>query len=200
LDAFEHALTHGCDGFEFDVRHTRDGRNVLWHDAKWRGMEIAATEFADLTDRNGAYLPVLEEVLQRFGPRAFLDIELKVPGNEDVVIAAVNVHPPQSGFVLSSFYPEILVRMQDLDPSLPLGFICDRDRAMAVWREMPIRIFLPHESFVRPSLVEVAHARGLQIMTWTVNDTRRMRELAEWGIDGIISDDPRLLYQTFQSE
>ena len=37
-------------------------------------------------------------------------------------------------------------------------------------------------------------------MTWTVNDARRMRQLAEWGIDGIISDDPRLLYQTFQSD
>ena len=139
-------------------------------------------------------------MLQRFGTRAFLDIELKVPGNEESVIAAVKENSPQSGFVLSTFYPEILAKLHELDPLLPLGFICERDRAMAVWREMPIRVFLPHESFVRPSLVEVAHARGLQIMTWTVSDADRMRELEEWGIDGIISDDPRLLYQTFHSQ
>ena len=96
LAAFEYALTNGCDGFEFDVRHTRDGRNVLWHDAKWHGMEIAATDYADLTDRNNACLPLLEEALQRFGSRAYLDIELKVPGNEQSVIAAVNVHHPAS--------------------------------------------------------------------------------------------------------
>ena len=34
LDAFEYALSQGCDGFEFDVRYTRDCRNVLWHDPK----------------------------------------------------------------------------------------------------------------------------------------------------------------------
>jgi glycerophosphoryl diester phosphodiesterase len=200
LAAFEYALTHGCDGFEFDVRHTRDGRNVLWHDPKWQAMEIATTDYSDLTDRSGACLPLLEDVLQGFGPRAFLDIELKVAGNEGSVIAAVKEHPPERGFVLSSFYPEILAKLHEVDPSLPLGFICDRDRAIAVWREMPIRVFLPHESFVRPALVEVAHARGLHIMTWTVNDANRMRELAGWGIDGIISDDPQLLYQTFQSD
>ena len=200
LAGFEYALEQGCNGFEFDVRHTRDGRNVLWHDPKWQGMEIAAKDFAELTDRNRARLPLLEEALQQFGRRAYLDIELKASGNEESVVAAVKTHSLERGFILSSFYPEILAMLHDLDPDLPLGFICDRDKAMAVWREMPIRTFLPHESYVQPSLVEEAHGRGLQIMTWTVNDARRMRELAEWGIDGIISDDPRLLYQTFHSD
>jgi glycerophosphoryl diester phosphodiesterase len=199
LAAFEYALTNGCDGFEFDVRHTRDGLNVLWHDPKWHGLEIAATNYADLTDRNGTCLPVLEEALRRFGPSAFLDIELKAPGDEASVITALQEHPPQNGLILSSFYPEILTKLQELDPALPLGFICDRDKAMAVWREMPIRVFLPQDTYVQPSLIDEVHARGQQIMTWTVNDARRMSELAEWGIDGIISDDPRLLHQTFQS-
>ena len=199
LSAFEYALAHGCDGFEFDVRHTLDGRNILWHDPECHGLEIAKTEYAYLTDRNGARPPILEETLQRFGSRAFLDIELKVAGNEQSVINAVKMHPPQSGFVVSTFYPEILAKLQKLDPSLPRGFICDRDRAMAVWRDMPIRVFLPQESYVQPSLIDEVHARGQQIMSWTVNHPRRLRELAAWGIDGIISDDPRLLYQTFHS-
>jgi len=200
LAAFEYALSQGCDGFEFDVRHTRDGRNVLWHDPKWQGKEIAITGFAELTDRNGKRLPQLEEALEQFRQRAYLDIELKASGNEESVVAAVKTHSLERGFIFSSFYPEILTRFHDLDPRLPLGYICDRDKAMTVWREMPIRIFLPHDSYVLPSLVEETHARGLQIMTWTVNDARRMGELAEWGIDGIISDDPRLLYQTFHSD
>ena len=199
LAAFEYALTSGCDGFEFDVRHTRDGRDVLWHDPKWQGMEIATTNYSNLTDRNGARLPVLEDVLRALRHRAFLDIELKVSGHEASVLAAVRAHPPQNGFILSTFYPEILAKLHDLDADLPLGFICDRDKAMAVWREMPIRVFLPADAYVQPSLIDEVHARGQQIMTWTVNDARRMSELAAWGIDGIISDDPRLLYQTFQT-
>jgi len=199
LPAFEYALTEGCDGFEFDVRHTRDGFNVLWHDPDWQGIQIAATDRMKLADRSGVGLPLLEQVLEQFGQRAFLDVELKVPGNEESVIAAVRLHPPQNEFVVSTFYPEILATLHDLDANLPLGFICDRDKAMAVWREMPIRVFLPQDSYVHPSLIDEVHTRGQQIMTWTVNDVRRMRELAEWGIDGIISDDPRFLYQTFQS-
>jgi len=58
---------------------------------------------------------------------------------------------------------------------------------------------LPRQDFLSPELVDEAHARGLQIMTWTVNDPARMGQLAQWGIDGIISDDPKLLYQTFHS-
>jgi len=150
LAAFEYALAHGCDGFEFDVRHTRDGRNVLWHDPVWKGQEIAST--------------------------------------------------PQRGFMLSTFYPDILARLNDLDGSLPLGFLCERDQAMAVWHQMPIQVLLPHDCYVQPTLIDEAHTRGLQIMTWTVNDAGRMLKLGEWGIDGIISDDPGLLYQTFHSE
>ncbi len=41
LEAFDLALAHGCDGFEFDVRMTRDGRCVICHDPRLRGREIA---------------------------------------------------------------------------------------------------------------------------------------------------------------
>ena len=200
LSAFEYSLTHGCDGFEFDVRHSSDGFNVLWHDAKWQGMDIAATKFADLTNRNGARLPILDEVLQRFGPHAYLDIELKVSGNEASVVAAVKAHLPQRGFILSSFHSGILANLHDLDSNLPLGFIGDRAWALAVWRDLPVRAFLPHDSYVQPALISEAHQRGVQLMTWTVNDAGRMRKLAGWGIDGLISDDPQLLYQTFHSD
>ena len=82
---------------------------------------------------------------------------------------------------------------------MPLGFICDRDEAMAIWRQLPIKVFLPRHDMVTAPLVEEAHRCGLEIMTWTVNSSRQMRQLADWGVDGIISDIPELLYQTFHS-
>ena len=200
LAAFEFALDHGCDGFEFDVRHTRDGRNVLWHDACWNGRDIASTDYLDLTDRSGNRLPVLEDVLDRFGDRAYLDIELKVSGYEECVVAPLRANPPQRGFMVSSFLPEVILQLRRMADELPLGFICDRDDALSLWRELPISVLLPHYALVQPALALDVHQRGLQIMTWTLNDRRRMRQLADWGIDGLISDDPRLLYQTFHSE
>lgn len=196
LEAFEYALAQGCDGFEFDVRYTRDGRNVLWHDPKCNRNAIALTEYAKLGDRAGRCLPTLDDVLQQFGERAYLDIELKVAGREDGIVAALNGNPPQRGYVLSSFLPEVLCRLRDVNDQIPLGYICERSEWMDIWRELPIRVFLPRHDRVQAQLVEEVHDRGLQIMTWTVNSPRRMQQLAGWGVDGVISDDPGLLFLT----
>ena len=200
MAAFEFALDHGCDGFEFDVRHTRDGRNVLWHDAGWNGRDIASTDYLDLTDRNGDRLACLEDVIEKFGTRAYLDIEIKVSGHEESVIAAVRANPPQRGFMVSSFLPEVILQLHEMADELPLGFICDRGDVLSLWRELPISVLLPHYPLVQPALALDVHQRGLQIMTWTVNEKRRMLQLADQCIDGLISDDPHLLYQTFHSE
>ena len=64
-------------------------------------------------------LPALEDVLQQFGHRAYLDIELKVSGNEETVVAALQAHPPQRGFIVSSFLPEILAGCTTSTPACP---------------------------------------------------------------------------------
>src|SRR5271169_5121432 len=196
LDALEYALSQGCDGFEFDVRYTRDGRNVLWHDPKFNGREVATTDYTELTARDGSCLPNLEEVLQRFGQRAYLDVEFKVDGREEAIVAALRRSPPQRGHMVSSFLPEALLRLHDIDGQIPLGYICERDDLLDRWQELPIQVFLPQHDLVQSQLVEEVHQRGLQIMTWTVNSGRRMRKLASWGVDGLISDDPQLLVRT----
>jgi glycerophosphoryl diester phosphodiesterase len=200
LTAFEYALSHGCDGVEFDVRHTRDGHNVLWHDPECNGREIARTNCADLVDRSGNRLACLEGALGQFGSRAYLDIEMKVPGNEEKVLAALGATPPQRGFILSSFLPEVIVRLRELDRTVPLGLICDQDEAMPLWRQLPVAVFLPRHDKVTVPLIEEVHRCGQQIMTWTVNSSRSMQQLADWGMDGLISDIPELLYQTFHSD
>ena len=196
LAAFEAALSQGCDGFEFDVRHTRDGRNVLWHDPTFRGREIATSDFSQLADRDGSTLASLEEVLGQFGHRAYLDIELKVAGHEKAVVAVLRQRPPQRAYLVSSFLPEVLLRLHEIDDQIPLGYICERPSLMDRWRDLPIKVFLPRHDLLRPELIEEAHRRGMQIMTWTANSARRMRQLADWGVDGLISDDPQLLFRT----
>jgi len=194
--AFEHAISQGCDGFEFDVRHTRDARNVLWHDPEFNGREIAATDFAELTARDGSRLACLEEVLQQFGHRAYLDIEVKGAGGEERIVAALKQNPPQRAYIVSSFLPQVLLRVHDLDEQIPLGYICEHVAMADRWRELPIKVFLPRHDLVRPQQVEDAHGSGIQVMTWTVNSRQRMRELSSWGVDGLISDDPQLLLRT----
>src|SRR2546430_16410848 len=90
LAAFDRALTEGCDGFELDVRHTADGEAVICHDSKAGAIEIAAATRQQLTD-----LPRLQDVLERYQRSAFLDIELKVAGLEEVTVKLLEQHKPQ---------------------------------------------------------------------------------------------------------
>lgn len=198
--AFDYALAHGCDGFEFDVRYTRDRRSVLQHEPKVKGSEVAATDHAPLERRIGYRLSGLEDVLQLFGANAWLDIELKVSGEEEAIAAAVRAHPPRRGFVVSSFLPEVLLRLREIDPTLPLGYICDHPDDAQLWSGLPIQFFIPHCSLVSRMLIEEAHRRKMKLFTWTVNLSEEMLRLAGWGVDGLISDDPKLLSQTFPAE
>jgi len=204
LASFELCLQHGCDGFEFDVRQSADGEAVICHDAKYNGMEIAKTPAKSLA------LPTLAEVLQHFASRAFLGIELKVAGLEQQTITVLRKHPPQKGYVVSSFLPEVLRAVHGLDAGVHLGLLCEKrsqlpmesrasrpagpfDFAQGRLARMPVTWVIPRADLVDQPLVKEFHASGKKVMVWTVNRTEDVRRFSEWGVDAIISDETELV-------
>jgi glycerophosphoryl diester phosphodiesterase len=191
LESFELCLQHGCDGFEFDVRLAADGAAMICHDPIIAGQEIASTPSARLA------LPTLDEVLQRFSARAFLDIELKVAGIQRQLTAALSAHPPLKGYVVSSFVPGVLSSVNELDAGVPLGFLYDRQEQV-VPPALSLAYLIPQFPLVTRALTEQAHAAEQKIMTWTVNRTDDMRRFADWGVNAIISDDTELLVRSLR--
>jgi glycerophosphoryl diester phosphodiesterase len=218
LASFELCLQHGCDGFEFDVRRSADGEAVICHDATYNGMEIAKTLAKYLA------LPTLEEVLHGFSSRAFLDIELKVVGLERRTIAALRTDPPQKGYVVSSFLPDVLRAVHDLDGRVALGLLCANRHQLRMERpaprpaklraagpfdfaqgklartpvappELPVAWMILHVGLVDQALVKQFHAVGKKIMVWTVNRAEEIRELSDWGVDAIITDETERVAQ-----
>jgi glycerophosphoryl diester phosphodiesterase len=183
LASFELCLQHGCDGFEFDVRLSADGQAVICHDATIGGMEIASTASKTLP------LPRLEDVLRQFAHRAFLDIELKVVGLEAQTVAELRKHPPQKGYVVSSFLPDVLTAIHDLDLAISLGFLCDTREQLRSWPQMPAEWVIPQFKLVDRELVELVDGAAKKIMVWTVNRAESIREFAEWAVDAIITDE-----------
>jgi glycerophosphoryl diester phosphodiesterase len=182
LASFELCLEHGCDGFEFDVRRSADGQAVICHDPQIRGMEIAQTSVPILA------LPTLDEVLGLFASRAFLDIELKVGGLEQEIISLLHKHSPSKGYVVSSFLPQVLVVLRDLDRAIPLGFIFDEASQANLWEELAVDWVMPQANFADLELIGRMRSAGKKTMVWTVNDEDRVRGFAESGVDAIISD------------
>ncbi|HZP17339.1 MAG TPA: glycerophosphodiester phosphodiesterase [Terriglobales bacterium] len=191
--AFDLAIEHGCDGFEFDVRLTADGVGVICHNTRFRRVTVSKAKTSQLPD-----LPRLEALLERYGRRAFLDIELKVPGSERRLLELLSRHPATRGFVVSSFLPDVLLELRWLDASVPLGLICRDGRQLRRWRKMPVEYVIPHQSVASRKLVNEVHAAGKKLFVWTVNRKSVMLRLAEWGVDGLISDRTALLAQTLK--
>jgi glycerophosphoryl diester phosphodiesterase len=189
LASFELSLQHGCDGFEFDVRRSADGQAVVCHDPVARGMVIAETPAAVLA------LPLLGDVLRTFGGRAFLDIELKVAGLEAEVIGFLREHSPHKGYVVSSFKPEVLTVLHGFDPTIHLGFICDRRDELNRWQALPVAWVIPQYELADQTLIEQLQLSGKKIMVWTLNRQDRMRRFAELRVDAIISDETEFAAQ-----
>jgi len=194
LESFDLALAHGCDGFEFDVRLTADGRAVICHDATIEGCVVAQAGATDLK-----HLPQLESVLVRYAQHAFLDIEIKVPGLERSVLNALKLHPPQRGSVVSSFLPEVLRAVRTLDPAIPLGLICEDSAELAAWKSLPVQWVIPHHTLLDRDLVRSLHGDEKRILVWTVNRREAMRHFRDIDVDGIVSDDTKLLLETLGS-
>jgi len=189
--SFDRALADGCDGFEFDVRVTSDGVPVVCHDPRFKQIEIAQATVDRLPE-----LPLLEEVLDRYAERAFLDIELKVAGVEAVTASLLRNFPPRRGYVISSFLPDLLERLHAQNSTIPLGLICEKKKELLWWRRLPIEYVIPHKNLAQPMLLEEWKGAQKKVLVWTVNEIRGMRRLRDWGVDGIISDDPALLAKT----
>jgi glycerophosphoryl diester phosphodiesterase len=193
LASFDLALEHGCDGFEFDVRLTGCGRALVCHDPKVDGITISEATADQLT-----HLARLEDVLKGYCQRAFLDIELKVPGLESKVLTWLREYRLEADYVVSSFLPKVVMELKTRSANVQAGIICDKPKQLAGWRTLNIEYVIPHHSLVTSKLVQEVHNAGKKLLTWTVNDPAVMLRLADWGVDGIISDETELLVQTFR--
>lgn len=198
LPAFDLALKHGADGFEFDVRITRDRQTIICHDPKLNRLTIRRQTLRRLHESFKSHdecAPSLDDVLDRY-KNAFLNIEVKVRGIEIIVAQSVKRVRPQNYFI-SSFLPGVVRKLHQVDSTLVLGALAQTRWQLRRWPRLPVQYVVPHYRLLTDRLVEKIHASGKKVVTWTVNDPRKMLRAAKMGVDAIISDDTKLLVSSF---
>ncbi len=134
-------------------------------------------------------MPVLEQVLREFG-RAWLDIEIKVPGIEEVTLELAHKFCTPERFVISSFSRSVVCRFRELDTRAPLGWLLRRPVKPELWQGLELDYLAPHYSAVRRRLVDAARRDGLRLLTWTVDSRRVLRRVLALGVDAVVSDYP----------
>jgi glycerophosphoryl diester phosphodiesterase len=184
-ESFRRALQAGAQGFEFDVRRSKDGRLVVIHDPRHGRMSVARSTASQLG------LPLLEEVLQEFRS-AWLDVELKIKGIEAPVLAVAHRYLHPNRFVVTSFRARVVREVKRLSPATATGWLFKRPvLALPRWARPPRLDYLcPHHSVLTGRLVRAARERGLGLVAWTVDTPAAMQRMKDLGVDVVITNLP----------
>lgn len=178
---------------EFDVRRAADRRLVIIHDATLRRTTGLRGRVAKWTSKELAELgiPLLTDVLDQF-PGAEFHIELKEPGLAREVKNIVLGRGLEDRAIVSSFdWRELRIAAPEVRFALTSGLPTRKMVKAAV--EMRAWAIHPAQRRTTRALVEAAHEAGLCVNAWTVNTKAAYRRMARLGVDGVFSDNPRLL-------
>ncbi len=221
LESFERAVEVGVEMVEFDVLRTPAGAPEL--PASERAPLVIAHDHRDAEQRRTLTLEEALAAFTRPPlDRVEIDCDLKLPGREDELVDALRRHGLLERAMVSTMYVESLETIRALAPELRRGWTYPKvtrpwDRrplarpavlaALALMRRRFPRslaagverlgasaVWVYHPVITR-ALVRRARELGVELIAWTVDDAARVAKLAALGVDGIVSNDPRLLEQ-----
>jgi glycerophosphoryl diester phosphodiesterase len=203
IAAFTNAIELGADMIEFDVRRTRDGALIAFHDAQVAGTPIGRLTRDEIEKAAGVRPPLLTEVLATCAGRIRLDVELKEDGYVPEVMAAVKAAMDPGQVVVTSFLPAVVAQAKDNFPEVRTGLLIGQDRPLTdvpgrlrelypvgLARRVRADYLAPHYRLAGLGVVRRAAAAGMQCLLWTVNDPELIRRYAaDDRIAAIITDD-----------
>lgn len=200
IEAFQGAADMGADWVELDVRRTACGSIVVHHDAHLSdGRLIRDLSVSDLPD----HVSTLEAVIAACGDMG-VNIEIKNdPSDEDFdpehqmvpeIVRVARASLLRAKVLITSFDMGAINAVHDIDKTMPTGLLTMDE----VGPEVSIgrakahdhSAVNPWDEIVTKRWVDEAHAADLAVHVWTVDVPKRMRELAAWGVDGIITNVP----------
>jgi glycerophosphoryl diester phosphodiesterase len=211
LASFDAALRHGVDMIELDV---------LSEHPDGSGRLLVAHDYRDLRQRTPLSLErALEHLSSEAFAELELDVDVKLAGYELRVLEALRDFGLVSRTLVSGMFPRGLALIRAAEPTLRLGWSVPRvrrdyttdaltavpalamltgyramlpRRVRAALRERRFDAIMAHWRVVTRALVRAVADGGGELYVWTVDDAAQIAKLTAMGVDGIITNDPRL--------
>jgi len=213
LTAMRVGHAHGYRMVEFDAKLSADGVAFLLHDATlerttsgrgradalpWRELSRLDAGAWHSAEYAGEPVPTLAAIARWARAHGVAcNIEIKpTPGRERETGAAIALDaatlwrdaevPP----LLSSFSEEALAAARQAVPALPRALLADKlpvDWLARLAALGCVALDVNHK-LLSTDIVGLAHGAGCRVLCYTPNDPERIRVLADWGVDAIITD------------
>ncbi len=209
--AFYKALEMGANGIETDIRQTRDGVIVLFHDETLERVTGARGRLSDYNykdihelDAGGFFgeqyrhekIVRLEDFLRYFGTKNLLfAIEFKVAGIEKQAVDVICRFGTQHKTTVTSFNHRTLGRVKDINAHIDVGFLTPEinDESIAKCRDIRAAQICPKAVYLTPEGVQKAREEGLAVRAYGIEDEQHMLRALECGVDGMTIDFPDML-------
>lgn len=216
-EAVETAVSMGYRYVETDIQASRDGVPVLWHDETTDRLlgppgRIADYEWSDLAARRctGGGRPTrLDQILSDF-PDLRLNLDPKTDDAVKPMVRAIKMANAVERVCVGSFKPARISALRDaLGPDLcwspghaevarhwlrGWGVPVPSGNAPVLqvplhWNAVPV---------VTRRMLNAVHVRGVHVHVWTIDDPQQMERLLDLGVDGLMTDRPKVLKSVFQ--
>src|SRR5699024_10209805 len=146
----------------------------------------------------------LEEFFQKMTMHREMDIHIELKNDpmldndlEKVVLQLSADHQMENQVVYSSFDHQLLKRLATLEPTAKIGLLFNTNLIQLFDYIKQTRISIhslhPKHSLVTKEMVQVAHQQNIQVNPYTVNSKRVAKKLEKMGVDGIITNNPKIL-------
>ena len=200
LPGFVLAVERGANAVELDTHVSSDGIVVVHHDETVRDKPIATHSWSELEAIDlggGARIPTLDQVLVALAGKATVYVEMKGAHIEEHVVGVVRRH--STAVALHSFDHAAVERARAVAPEIPRGILLDRavTNPIQVMRRAiertEARDVWPHWSLASADLVRAASDLGSRVIVWTVNSADKARHMRSLGVEGVCTDDVRIL-------
>lgn len=220
LASFRRAVELGADMLELDVQVSADGALVVIHDEDVSRTTDGKGLIRDLTleqlenldagawfgaEFAGERVPTLAEVCAFARGRVALNVELKCrpeefAGRAADLVTCLAENDLLHSTIVSSFDPAVLAEVRSVSSELYLAYLY-----LVQWfapgapdlADLRLAALHPEHHLLAESQVEDAHAHGLAVNAWTVDEPEVALRLAGWGVDGIVTNEPGRLRALF---
>ena len=201
LEAFKSAETLGYKYIETDLRETKDGKIITFHDANIKritgsNITINRSSLSDIRMRRlpkNETIPTIDEVLEEL-PDSYFNMDLKVSNMEEKVLKKIKSHNALDRICLGSFNSKTIKKINVLEPkiitSMGLAQVVKYKFFNIKSNSKLIQIPISWNGIkvITKRFIEKLHNDNLKVHVWTINKEKEMQRLIDMGVDGIMTD------------